>query len=49
MLDTNPILPPLDSFEAYEEFKLKIDVLETAAKKIMYRHHLSELPITLFS
>jgi hygromycin-B 7''-O-kinase len=47
--DTNPILPPIHSFEDYENFKLKTDMHEAAAKQIMHRHCLPQLPLTLFS
>ena len=49
MSDTNNILPPIQTFEEYEVFKLKMDVLQNAAKSIMRRHQLPELPLTLFS
>lgn len=49
IIDTNNQLPFLHSFEEYEAFKSNIDVLEAAAQKIMHRHHLPELPLTLFS
>lgn len=48
-INTNNLLPVLHSFEKYEVFKSNIDVLKAAAQKIMHRHHLPELPLTLFS
>lgn len=48
MLET-PILPLIHSNEEYEKFKQQIDVLEDAARKIMHRHQLPNLPLVLFS
>jgi hygromycin-B 7''-O-kinase len=44
-----PILPLISSFEEYEIFKQQIEVLEDAAKRIMRRHQLPDLPLVLFS
>jgi hygromycin-B 7''-O-kinase len=49
MNDTDNMLPLIHSFEEYEIFKLKVDVLKTATKKITRLHKLSELPLKLFS
>ena len=48
MLET-PILPLIHSNEEYEQFKQQVEVLEDVAKKIMHRHQLPILPLTLFS
>ena len=42
------ILPSVSSFEEYENFKLKIDIFENAAKEIIHRHHLPDEPLSLF-
>ncbi|MDF3054977.1 MAG: hypothetical protein K0Q74_884 [Gammaproteobacteria bacterium] len=44
-----PILPLIHSFEEYEKFKQQTESLEDAAKKIIYRHQLPDLPLALFS
>lgn len=49
MSNTNAMLPPIQAFEEYEVFKLQMDVLQNAAKNIMRRHQLPQLPLTLFS
>lgn len=41
-------LPCVDSFEEYEELKLKNHLFESAAKEIIAHHHLPDEPLTLF-
>src|SRR5688500_12072080 len=48
-LNSKFILPPINSFEEYEKFKLQLDVLKHAANEIVYRHQLPEQPLTLFA
>ena len=53
MLDV-PILPLIQSYEDYEKFiqdveVCKANVLQNAAREIIHRHHLLELPLLLFS
>jgi hypothetical protein len=36
----NLTFPSIASFEEYENHKLKIEVLENAAREIIHRHHL---------
>ncbi|OGT37465.1 MAG: phosphotransferase [Gammaproteobacteria bacterium RIFCSPHIGHO2_12_FULL_37_14] len=42
------ILPPVNSFEEYEKFKLSNDMLESAAKEIIAYHHLPDDSLSLF-
>lgn len=43
-----PILPVIHSNEEYEKFKQQFQIMEVAAKKIMHRHQLPDLPLVLF-
>lgn len=45
----NPLLSSINSFEEFEKFKLKLEVLEDLAKEIIHRHQLMDAPLTLFS
>jgi len=48
-MSETPTLPLIHSFEEYEKFKQQIAALEDAAKKIMHRYQLPDLPLVLFS
>ncbi len=43
------MLPLINSFEEYEKFKLNIDILKKAAKKLIQQLQLPEKPLLLFS
>ncbi len=47
--DLNPILSSISSFEGYEKFKIKINVLKDMAKAIIHQHQLPDAPLVLFS
>lgn len=44
----NSILPSINSFEEYENLKLKPKIFENAAKEIIHRHQLPDEPLSLF-
>jgi len=44
----HPIFPPITSFEEYEKHKLKVEILQSAAKEVIGRHRLPEKKLSLF-